>query len=129
VCQKARARSGVAYGMAKERFCAPHATSKLRAQVVNVSTLAINRFGSLAIPTLPRVACVKAKAEGASVATTGRQIETAPNRYLAERVGTDTSSERTVRWLIALMVLCCAPPAIALTVAASASGAQKPTLN
>jgi transposase len=32
----------------------------------------------------------------------------------------DTDSERAIRWLIALMVLCCDPLAIALTAAASA---------
>jgi hypothetical protein len=62
------------------------------------------------------------KAERASVAAKGRQIETeaAPIRYVAELVGTDTDSERAIRWLIALMVLCCDPLAIALTAAASA---------
>src|SRR5215471_15867114 len=58
------------------------------------------------------------KAERAGVAAKGRQIETgaAPIRY----VGTDTDSERAIRWLIALMVLCCDPLAIALTSGASA---------
>jgi hypothetical protein len=52
----------------------------------------------------------------------GQQIETeaAPIRYVAELLGTDTDSEKAIRWLIALMVLCCDPLAIALTVAASA---------
>ena len=52
----------------------------------------------------------------------GRQTETeaAPIRYVAELIGTDTDSERAIRWLIALMVLCCDPLAIALTAAASA---------
>jgi hypothetical protein len=60
--------------------------------------------------------------ERASVAAKGRQIETeaAPIRYVAEFVGADTDSERAIRWLIALMVLCCDPLAIALTAAASA---------
>ena len=51
-----------------------------------------------------------------------RQVETeaAPIRYLAEFVGADSDSERAIRWLIALMVLCCDPLAIALTAAASA---------
>ena len=51
----------------------------------------------------------------------GRQIETeaAPIRYVAELIGADTDSERAIRWLIALMVLCCDPLAIALTTAAS----------
>jgi hypothetical protein len=35
--------------------------------------------------------------------------------YVAELVGADTDSERTIRWLIALMVLRCDPRAIALT--------------
>jgi hypothetical protein len=62
------------------------------------------------------------KAERASVAAKGRQIETeaAPIRYVAELVGVTTDSERAIRWLIALMVLCCDPLAIALTAAASA---------
>jgi hypothetical protein len=60
------------------------------------------------------------KAERASLAAKGRHAETkaAPIRYVAELVGTDTDSERAIR---RLMVLCCEPLAIALTVAASAS--------
>jgi hypothetical protein len=56
------------------------------------------------------------------VAAKSRQIETeaAPIRYVAELVGANTNSERAIRWLIALMVLCCDPLAIALTAAASA---------
>jgi len=62
------------------------------------------------------------KAERASVAARGRQIETeaAPIRYVAELLGVDTDSEKAIRWLIALMVMCCDPLAIALTAAASA---------
>jgi hypothetical protein len=62
------------------------------------------------------------QAERAGVAAKGKQIETeaAPIRYVAELVGSDTDSERAIRWLIALMVLCCDPLAIALTAAASA---------
>jgi hypothetical protein len=62
------------------------------------------------------------KAERASVVAKGRQIETeaAPIRYVAELVGAHADSERAIRWLIALMVLCCDPLAIALTAAASA---------
>jgi hypothetical protein len=60
--------------------------------------------------------------ERATVAAQGRQIETeaAPIRYVAELLGVDTDSEKAIRWLIALMVLCCDPLAIALTAAASA---------
>ena len=56
------------------------------------------------------------------MAAKARQMETesAPIRYVAELVGADTDSERAIRWLIALMVLCCDPLAIALTAAASA---------
>jgi hypothetical protein len=58
----------------------------------------------------------------ASLAAKGRQIETeaAPIRYVAELIGANTDSERAIRWLIALMVLCCDPLAIALTAAALA---------
>ena len=62
------------------------------------------------------------KAERSALGAKGRQIETeaAPIRYVAELVGADTDSERAVRWLILMMVLCCDPLAIALTTAASA---------
>jgi hypothetical protein len=62
------------------------------------------------------------QAERASGAAKARQLDTesAPIRYVAELVGADTDSERAIRWLIMLMVLCCDPLAIALTAAASA---------
>jgi hypothetical protein len=61
------------------------------------------------------------KAERATVAAKGRQIETdaAPIRYVAEFLGLDTDSERAIQWLIALIVLCCDPLAIALTAASA----------
>jgi hypothetical protein len=68
------------------------------------------------------VALAGLKAERATLGAKGRQIETeaAPIRYVAELIGADTDSERAIRWLIALMVLCCDPLAIASTAAASA---------
>ncbi len=62
------------------------------------------------------------KAERAALVASGRKIETeaAPIRYVAELLGVDTDSEKAIRWLIALMVMCCDPLAIALTAAASA---------
>jgi hypothetical protein len=65
---------------------------------------------------------VALQTERAAVAAQGRRIETdaAPIRYVAELLGVDADSERTIRWLIVLMVLCCDPLAIALTAAASA---------
>jgi hypothetical protein len=62
------------------------------------------------------------KAERAALGAKGKQIETeaAPIRYVAELLGVDTDSERAIRWLIALMVLCCDPLAIALAAAAAA---------
>jgi hypothetical protein len=62
------------------------------------------------------------KAERASLSARGKQIETeaAPIRYVADLFGIDTDSERAIRWLIALMVLCCDPLAISITAAASA---------
>jgi hypothetical protein len=61
-------------------------------------------------------------AERASLVAQSRRIETetAPTRYVAELIWADTDSERTIRWLIALMVLCCDPLAIAMTAVASA---------
>jgi hypothetical protein len=62
------------------------------------------------------------KAERFVLAAKRRQIETeaAPIRYVAELIGEDTDSERAIRWLILIMVICCDPLAIALTAAASA---------
>src|SRR5262249_32341465 len=59
------------------------------------------------------------KAERASVAAKGRQaeVEAAPIRYVTELLGGGDDNERAIRWLIALMVLCCDPLAIALTAA------------
>jgi hypothetical protein len=69
------------------------------------------------------------KAERASVAAQGKRIETeaAPIRYVAELLGIDTDSEKAIRWLIALMVLCCDPLAITLTAAASARRRFRPS--
>ncbi len=63
------------------------------------------------------------KAERAALGAKGRQIETesAPIRYVAELLGTDTDSERAIRWLIALIVMCCDPLAIALTAGAASA--------
>jgi hypothetical protein len=60
------------------------------------------------------------QAERATVAAKGRQIEmkAAPIRYVAAVFGVN-DQEAAIRWLIALMVLCCDPLAIALTAAAS----------
>lgn len=62
------------------------------------------------------------KTERAALVAKGRQMETeaAPIRYVAELLGTNADSERAIRWLIALIVACCDPLAIALTAAASA---------
>jgi hypothetical protein len=59
------------------------------------------------------------KAERASLAAQSRRIETeaAPIRYVAAIFGV-ADQETAIRWLIALMVLCCDPLAIALTAAA-----------
>jgi hypothetical protein len=61
------------------------------------------------------------KAERASVAARGRQVETeaAPIKYVAAVFGI-ADQETAIRWLIALMVLCCDPLAIGLCAATSA---------
>ena len=64
---------------------------------------------------------VAIKAEHAALTAKARQIETeaAPIRYVAELVGTDTDSERAIRWPILLMVLTCDPLSIGITAAVS----------
>jgi hypothetical protein len=67
------------------------------------------------------------QAERAGVVAKARQSETeaAPIRYVAELLGAGSQGdERAIRWLIALMVLCCDPMAIALTAAAGAAAAS-----
>jgi len=59
------------------------------------------------------------KAEPATSDANGRQIEAEAARYVAKPIGADTDSEWAIRWLVALMVLCCDPPAKAPTAAAS----------
>jgi hypothetical protein len=65
---------------------------------------------------------VDLKTQCAEISAHARQIETetAPIRYVAELIGADADSECAIRWMIALIVLCCDPLAIALMAAASA---------
>jgi hypothetical protein len=55
------------------------------------------------------VALADLKSERGALTAKGRQIETeaAPIKYVAELLGTDADSERAIRWLILMMVLCC----------------------
>lgn len=50
------------------------------------------------------------------------EAATGPIQYIATMLGTD--SETAVRWMILLMVFCCDPAAIALTIAVA--GARSP---
>jgi hypothetical protein len=62
------------------------------------------------------------KVERATLGAKGRQIEAeaAPIRYVTEPLGAETDSERTIRWLLALIMMWCDPPATALRAAESA---------
>ena len=64
---------------------------------------------------------IETRAQRAALAAEATRVEAAagPVQYLATIVGTD--SETAVRWLILLMVLCCDPAAIALTIAVAGS--------
>ena len=66
------------------------------------------------------------QAQRAALAGERSRIEASagPIQYLAMMVG--AAPEVAVRWLILLMVLCCDPAAIALTVAAAGSRAREP---
>jgi hypothetical protein len=55
-----------------------------------------------------------------STRATIAESEAMPLRYAAELLGMGTDDEKAIRWLIALLVLCCDPLAIALTAAVSA---------
>jgi hypothetical protein len=71
-------------------------------------------------------ALVGLQAQRAALAGERSRIEASagPIQYLAMMVG--AAPEAAVRWLILLMVLCCDPAAIALTVAATASRTGEP---
>jgi hypothetical protein len=62
------------------------------------------------------------KPRRATLGAKGRQIEAeaAPIRDVAEPIGAETHSELALRWLLALIMLWCDPPARAHTAAASA---------
>ena len=62
-------------------------------------------------------ALIETRAQRAALTAENARLEAAagPIQYLATMAGTD--SETAVRWLIFLMVLCCDPAAIALTIA------------
>jgi hypothetical protein len=64
-----------------------------------------------------RATLIGIQAQRAALTAEGERVEAAagPVQYLAVMIGTD--AETAVRWLILLMVLCCDPAAIALTVA------------
>jgi hypothetical protein len=72
-------------------------------------------------------ALVELQAQRAALAGERVRIEasTGPIQYLAMMAG--ATPEAAVRWLILLMVLCCDPAAIALTVAAAGSRRQQAT--
>lgn len=81
-----------------------------------------NRAGLVAGREKAAQALVALKAERAGVAVQGRRIETeaAPIQSVAELFGIHADPEQLIHWLIALMVLCCDPLAIALMAAVSA---------
>jgi hypothetical protein len=70
-------------------------------------------------------ALIETKAQRAALTAERERVEAAagPVQYLAVMVGTD--SETAVRWLILLMVLCCDPAAIALTIAVSSRSIRR----
>jgi hypothetical protein len=66
------------------------------------------------------LADLKVKRGGVQARASVMEAEAMPLRYAAQLVGLGGDSEAAIRLLIALMVLCCDPLAIALTAAVSA---------
>jgi MarR family len=62
------------------------------------------------------------QAERATVAAKAHQaeVESAPIRYVARLLSSDVDSERAIRWLICLMVICADPTSLALVAFVSA---------
>ncbi len=65
------------------------------------------------------LADLKVKRGGVQARASVEEAEAMPLRYAAELLGMGTDDEKAIRLLIALMVLCCDPLAIALTAAVS----------
>ena len=82
------------------------------------------RQPSCAAPRSPRVYLAALKAGRASLSARGKQIETEAGHPSGTSLGISADSEQAIRWLIALMVMCCDPLAIALTAAAPAGRAR-----
>jgi len=72
-------------------------------------------------------ALIETRAQRAALTAEKARVEAAagPVQYLATMAGTD--SETAVRWLILLMVLCCDPAAIALTIAVAGARSARTT--
>jgi hypothetical protein len=70
-------------------------------------------------------ALIETRAQRAALTAEKARVEAAagPVQYLATMAGTD--SETAVRWLILLMVLCCDPAAIALTIAVAGAREER----
>jgi hypothetical protein len=70
-------------------------------------------------------ALIEIRAQRAALTAEKARVEAAagPVQYLATIANTD--SETAVRWLILLMVLCCDPAAIALTIAVSSCSMRR----
>jgi hypothetical protein len=66
------------------------------------------------------LAALKVDRGGVAARAAIAESEAAPIMYAAEVLGIGSDPERAIRWLIALLVLCLDPMAIALTAAASA---------
>jgi hypothetical protein len=81
------------------------------------------RDGLVASRQAASATLIETQAERAALTAERTRVEAAmgPVQYLAVMIGTD--AETAVRWLILLMVFCCDPAAIALTIAVA--GARK----
>jgi hypothetical protein len=98
-----------------------------RGRTVGAMTLADQqrktRDGLVATRQAASATVIETQAQRAALTAERTRVESAmgPVQYLAIMIGTD--AETAVRWLILLMVLCCDPAAIALTIAVA--GARK----
>lgn len=102
--------------------------STRRGRIVGAMNLAerqrSTRDGLSAQREAARATLIELQKQRAGLAAETAHVEaaTGPIRYLSVMIGTDP--ETAVRWLILLMVLCCDPAAIALTIAVA--GARSP---
>jgi hypothetical protein len=121
----------LAYQRIQRRGCSTRKTRGRTTGTMSIMDAQRRSRAGLASGRVEVAGSLAKQGQRASVAAAARQVvvEAAPICYVAEVLGTDINSERAIRWLIAVTVLCCNPLALALTAVGSAGRSGETQLN